>query len=194
MPGGPHILKPRLFIMSVESRYQLTWMLIYIVKTTSPDLSSSRLPPTTAWRPRANLPSVLAGSNQFSDDRVAGQHSTSVKYGLYAGSALSRFRSSSLLSPSTSESKAPLDSSLIHPFGRSIVNWREVMGDKDPLIKVDQESSLSDDISTQSVDTPVHKSTVLDPGSSPLDVDSLSPHSASLPGSSFSPWTTPLVR
>jgi hypothetical protein len=117
-----------------------------------------------------------------------------VKYGLYAGSAFSRFRSSSLLSPSTSESKAPLESSIIQPFDRSIVNWRELMGDKDPLLKVSRESSsLSDEISTQAVDTPVHAFAVLDPTSSPLDVDSLSPNSASLPGSSSSPWTTALV-
>jgi hypothetical protein len=167
-------------------------MLIRLIKISIPDPSASRLPPTTSWR--AQIPSVLAGNSQFSDDRAARPHSTSVKYGLYAGSALSRFRSSSLLSPSTSESKAPLDSSLIHPFGRSMVNWREVMGDMDPLIKVDQDSSLSDDLSTQSVDTPVHQSTVLDPGSSPLDTDSLSPHSTSLHESSFSHWTTPLVR
>jgi hypothetical protein len=157
------------------------------------DLSESRLPlaPATSWRALPPVP--LAGNNRYPDDRVAGQHSTSVKYGLYAGTALSRFRSSDLLSPSTSESKAPLGSSIIHPFGRSIINWREVMGDRDPLIEGDGKSSLSDDISTQAVDTPVHKSAVLDSSSSPLDVDSLSPHSASLPGSSCSPWATPPV-
>lgn len=155
------------------------------------DASTNRLfPPTTSWR--ARHPPVSAGSKQFSDNRAAGQHSTSVKYGLYAGSALSRFRLNSLLSPSTSEGKAPLESSLIHPFGRSIANWRQVMGDGDPLIKVDGETSVSDAISTQAVDTPVYKFAMFDSTSSPLDVDSLSPSSASLHGRSFSPWTTPL--
>jgi hypothetical protein len=155
------------------------------------DLSTSCPPPTTGWR--ARLPAPLTGSSQFSEGRAAGQYSTSVKYGLYAGTALSRFRSSDLLSPSTPESKVPLGSSLIHPFGRSIVNWREVIGENDPLTKVDKESSVSDDISTQAVDTPAHKFSVLDPASSPLDVDSFSSNSTSLPGSSFSPWTTPPV-
>lgn len=178
--------------VSYKTRYLVDVDADIFLKMAPVDASTNRLfPPTTSWR--ARHPPVSAGSKQFSDNRAAGQHSTSVKYGLYAGSALSRFRLNSLLSPSTSEGKAPLESSLIHPFGRSIANWRQVMGDGDPLIKVDGETSVSDAISTQAVDTPVYKFAMFDSTSSPLDVDSLSPSSASLHGSSFSPWTTPLV-
>ena len=167
-------------------------MLTFSEKLTPPDTPATRLSPATSWRARP--PQLLAGTKHPSDNRAAGQHSTSVKYGLYAGSALSRFRSSSLLSPSTPESKAPLESSIIHPFSRSIVDWRELMGDKDPLLKVNRQSSLSDDISTHAVDTPIHAFAVLDPTSSPLDVDSSPLTSPSLHESSSSPWTTPLVR
>jgi len=168
-------------------------MLICPVKTVPGDVSAICHPSmaSSGWHTRPGPPPPLAGINQFSDNHTAGQHSTSVKYGLYPGSALSRFRSSNLLSPSTFESKVPLESSLVHPYGRSIVDWRQLMGDRDSSKNIDRETSLSDDMSTQAVDTPIHHFSVLDPASSPPHVDFPSPNS--VPRSSLSPRTTPLV-
>lgn len=138
-----------------------------------------------SWRSRNLRPFV--GGSQFSDAQAARQFSTSIKYGLYPGSGMSRLTSSNLQPPTRflrTNDKAPLDSSLT-PVQ---VNWREIMGDK-IITERDPESSLSDDISTQAVDTPIHSFAALETGSNPFGRESLSPGNSSFPESSFSPWS-----
>ncbi|KAF9456599.1 hypothetical protein BDZ94DRAFT_1314991 [Collybia nuda] len=137
-----------------------------------------------SWRSR-NLRPPLGGT-QFSDAQAARQFSTSMKYGLYAGSAASRLTSNNLQPPTRflrTNDKIPLDSSLA-PLQ---VNWQEILGEK-KVVQRDPESSLSDDISTQAVDTPIHSFAALETGSNPFGHESLSSNS-SLPGGSFSPWS-----
>jgi hypothetical protein len=148
---------------------------------------------TSHWRSRSSRP--FFGGSQFSDAQAARQVSTSIKYGLYPGSGMTRLTSSNLQSSarfSRTNEKAPLHSSLVPDLGRTQVNWRELIGEK-IVVQRDLDSSLSDDISTQAVDTPIHSFAALEAGSNPFDLDGLSSNNSSFPGSSFSPWSPQLL-
>lgn len=91
---------------------------------------------------------------------------------------MSRLISKDLQPPKILVGKAPLDSSL----SQVQVNWHELMGER-LVVQRDPESSVSDDVSTQAVDTPIHSFAALDKGSNPFGHESLSS------ASSFSPWS-----